>query len=164
MVFQYTKKWSEELLSLGLLRHPFEKEEERFLELLFMGEGSADVNVAKDIILTLQNAASGRDQSVYGVLSSIDYKLYYQAVFITADVFLKLGKETAIILLDWTARDLTEDEYSIVLDMARTYLTIEQQRKYYNLMEEYGYMEGFQNKKIKRLLKFFDVNINKKEG
>ena len=164
MVFQYTKKWSEELLSLGLLKHPFTKEEERFLELLFMGEGSADVNVAKDIILTLQNATSNRVQSVYGVLSSIDYKLYYQAVFKTADVFLTLGEETAIILLDWTARDLTEDESLIVFDMARINLTIEQQRKYFELMEEYGYMKGFQNKKIKRFLKFFNVNINKKEG
>lgn len=164
MVFKYTTTWSEELLHLGLLKHPFEREEKRFLELLFMGEGSSDVNVVKNIILTLKNAGSGRDQTVYGILSSIDYKLYYQAVFITADEFLTLGEETAIILLDWTARDLTEDESLIVLEMASDILTIKQQKKYLKLMEEYGYMEGFQNKTIIKFLKFFNSNVNKIES
>jgi len=157
MSFKYSEDWAEELVTLYRNANSIE-DDERLYELLdaVEGEGCCDIRLVQPLLECLEIGIEGTDQTVYGVLASIDYPIYYEGVFAIVNKYLDegtdLSEETkayvAMQVLDWQMRELTDEEYNkVVFPIVEKYLSVQQAKKYLIVLESRGVPEEYSDYK-----------------
>ena len=173
MSFKYSEDWAEELVTLYRNANSIE-DDERLYELLDAVEDCSDIKLVQPLIECLEIGIDGIDQTVYGVLASIDYPIYYEGVFAIVNKYLDegtdLSEETkayvAMEVLDWQMRELTDEEYNkVVFPIVEKYLSVQQAKKYLIVLESRGVPEEYNdNKAIISFYHFFKKMVKEQEN
>lgn len=139
-MFKYTNKWAEEIYELTLKKPILDNEQDYLLKSYQKANYTKDIRAVAALIKCLEVQVEGREETIHGTLSTVEYSLYYQAVFQYApSLFNSSNPEAAIYLLDWTRRNLTKPELMEVVSMSEKYLNKKYLQKYIEEMDEYSY-------------------------
>jgi hypothetical protein len=167
MIFKYTKEWEEKLLKYASNGANLEKEEWHILDnLIDEANRSDDVRAVEALVHVLYYEHYSIDQSVYGILSTINYKIFYEGVFKklnTLDLEKAYNLENIILVLhqiDGTDINLkVRTQLKDILELADKYLDLKTVKILRDEIEMWGYEED-DEKLFRYLNDYFNQRIN----
>jgi len=129
MNYIYTKEWEERILELsekgckqGYLDSP---EAIELTNLIEETDYSNDRRVIKVLQFIFSKCDLYIDETFFGTLSSMDYKIYYEVYFQNVHKLININEDSrykTVDLLEWTMRDLTSEEISRILPFVNKYI------------------------------------------
>jgi len=117
--------WTQEILDFTKKSSLYEEYEgDRYEKLIFMAENTKEVKIVQGLIRCLEYELPGMDQTIYGVLATIDPLIYYTALF---------------KLFPWIIQDVdSRNTFAWVLDRQVNYkFTVDEWEEIYSLAKKY---------------------------
>jgi len=154
----YTKEWENELMELAVLNvWTVENNGAKIIELIEMGNQTKDKKVVQAIIRAFDSDIN-IDETFYGILSTIEPTLYFEALFEMAPEFLENKNRRLLVLsvLEQTnGNKYTKKEWDIFYNVANKYLSKkdleafilafkEEDEEYGECGDEYPYPEFYE--------------------
>lgn len=170
MSFKYTKEWENKLFDYLMLIGKGEgsrEEDSKFNARIDEAYESEDIRVVEILVHTLYYKQFGTEQSIYGVLSTINYKIYYEGVFKKLnelDLENTYNLEKIILVLhqiDGMDIDLkVEMQLNDILKLADKYLDLKTVEILCDGIEKWGYEEE-DEKLFPQINDYFNERIKK---
>ena len=144
MKLKYNEIWAEEVLKHSNNEDISRDETMRLIELIDMAECTEDVKVIRVLFLALEaEDLGGVEETIFGILSTVDYKDYYLALFeLIPQILQSNDPDLAVYLLSMKSGDqFTPKEWNTIKQLITKYLNNEVIRELLKLMENNKYFD-----------------------
>lgn len=142
MKLKYNEIWAEEVLKHSNNKDISGDETMRLVELIDMADYTEDVKIIRVLFLALQaEDLGGVPETIFGALSTIDYKDYYLVLFeLIPQILQSNNQDLSVYLLSMKSGDkFTLKEWNTIKQLSAKYLNNEVLREILKLMENNKY-------------------------